>query len=230
MKPYYEHNGITIYHGDCLEIMPQLEPVDLVLTDPPYGVGKAEWDNFLNLQWLAVAKKKTVNIAFTSGHKFMYKYPEPDCLAAAVRAGSTQLQKKGGGFSHWEPILIYGEKLPNPDMVQIPANTKSGFLKHPCPKSEQLFKWILIKLTSPSETILDPFMGSGTTLVAAKQLGRKAIGIEIERAYCDIAIKRLQQEVLPFSNVEEGFHKGKESSQFSMLDPMTNGANSNEVS
>ena len=188
---------IELYNADCLIKMKDIpdKSIDLVLTDPPYGVNyeNSKWDSWLGLDWFNLAKEKCNNIAFTCGHKLMYKYPEPDCIAIAVRLGSIQLQKKGGGFSHWEPILIYGDKLPNPDVCKINANTGLGYLEHPCPKSEQLYRWLVEKLSEEGQTILDPFMGSGTTGVAAKELGRSFIGIEIDKGYYEIAQKRIAQ-------------------------------------
>ena len=88
-------------------------------------------------------------------------------------------------------MLIYGDKLPNPDMVQIPANTNAKQFGHPCAKSLLLYTWIISKLTNENDIILDPFLGSGTTAVACKQLNRKYIGIEINPDYCRIAKERL---------------------------------------
>ena len=200
MKPYYEHNGITIYHGDCLEILPELEPVDLVLTDPPYGIEYSTWDKTVPRpqDWLyqCIAKAKTVYV--TPGVNQGILYPQPTWTMAWFRPGSIQRTREGSGFSHWEPILVYGKYISNVDAKQIKAIPQKDAKGHPCPKPLELFKW----LVSPKVfiTILDPFMGSGTTLVAAKGLGRKAIGIEIEEKYCEIAVRRLAQEMLPFGS------------------------------
>jgi site-specific DNA-methyltransferase (adenine-specific) len=72
---------------------------------------------------------------------------------------------------------------------------------HPCPKPLGLMRWLVARVSKPNETVLDPFMGSGTTLLAAKDMGHRAIGIEIEERYCEIAAKRLSQEVLPLEDV-----------------------------
>ncbi|HDY68787.1 hypothetical protein LCGC14_0823270 [marine sediment metagenome] len=192
MKSYYSEDGITIYHGDCLDILPQLEKVDLVLTDPPYGVDFAEWDSGIPepVKWMGTVEVKTILI--TPGNGNQHFYPSPDWTLCWFRPGSVQRVRKGTGFSHWEPILLYGENNFSIDAKKFDANTNSKHWGHPCPKPLDLFKWLI----QESETILDPFMGSGTTLVAAKQLGRKAIGIEIEEKYCEIAVKRLAQREL----------------------------------
>lgn len=108
------------------------------------------------------------------------------------------------GFTCFTPILFYGRD-PRAGIGQLPsgisvteASEKNG---HPCPKPFTAWRWLLHKLApEPHETIHDPFSGSGTTLVASKQMGRKAIGIEIEERYCEIAANRLRQEVLQFED------------------------------
>ena len=84
-----------------------------------------------------------------------------------------------------------------PSVIQ--SNAVSERNGHPCPKPVEWMLWLVKWVSLEDETILDPFMGSGTTLVAAKQLGRRAIGIEIEERYCEIAANRLRQEVLEFA-------------------------------
>lgn len=74
---------------------------------------------------------------------------------------------------------------------------REGSSEHPCPKPEEFMRWLVGRVSLPGQTVLDPFMGSGSTLRAAKDLGRRAIGIEIEERYCEIAVKRLAQGVLP---------------------------------
>lgn len=189
MKPYYQDNAVTIYHGDCRAVLPTLPKVDLVLTDPPYGMGKAEWDNEIP-KWLPLVD--TFPVMAFCGVVGMRDYPTPDWVAAWVRVGSTQRIGHLGGFNNWEPILCYRlERLPN-DVFMVP-NTDH---KHQHPTCKPLKLFLRLVSTQQAHTILDPFMGSGTTLRAAKDLGRKAIGIEIEEKYCEIAAKRMAQEVL----------------------------------
>lgn len=200
IKPYYQDDYCTIYNGDCMEILPKLDHgggVGLVLSDPPYGVGYAEWDNGIpSFEWLTWARKNAKLVVFTPGNGSQYKYPEPNWTLAWARPGSVQ-RAFGGGFSHWEPIMVYGKNPYDVDCKVFPPNTFAGKIGHPCPKPLFLMTW-LISGSKTEGIVLDPFMGSGTTLRAAKDLGRKAIGIEIEEKYCEIAVKRLQQEVFDF--------------------------------
>jgi len=183
-----------IYNMDCIEGLSffNYKEIDLILTDPPYGVNHADWDKkMLSLDWFYLALTKAKTVAFTPGHKFMYKYPEPDCIISVVRPGSMQLQKKGGKFSHWEPVLVYGERLPNPDTVIIKANTNASKYGHPCAKSLKLFEWLLLKLSNEDELVVDPFCGSGTTAIACKKLRRSFIGIDINKEYVEMSKMRL---------------------------------------
>ena len=199
MKPYYQDDAVTIYLGDCREILPQLEPVDLVLTDPPYGVGYAEWDSRLIEGWLDICLKLSPLVLVITGTTHCEDYPRADWILSWARPGSVQ-RANGGGFSHWEPIKVYGRNPFDVDCKVFLADTRAGDLGHPCPKPLSVMKW-LIEGSKISGIILDPFMGSGTTLRAAKDLGRKAIGIEIEEKYCEIAARRMSQEVLDFGSV-----------------------------
>lgn len=207
MKPYYERGGITIYHGDCREILPNLEPVDLVLTDPPYNVGLdygatvddqredyaswcAEW--FELCEGIAPVIAVSCGIA-NVGMWHTIKTPLW-CIAWNKPAAMGRCTV---GFNNWEPVLLYGRP---PRVIAdaftaviVPDFSVEG---HPCPKPLRWGLWQVANLSPKDGTILDPFMGSGTTLRAAKDLGRKAIGIEIEERYCEIAAKRLSQEVL----------------------------------
>lgn len=198
-KPYYDHGGCTIYHGDCRNILPHLGPVDLVLTDPPYGVSYSTWDKSVPRpqDWLyrCIAISKTVYV--TPGNGQVVLYPHPTWTMAWFRPGSVQRCKESSGFSHWEPILVYGSHVASVDAKQIKAIPQLDANRHPSPKPIELFRWLLVP--EQFNLVLDPFMGSGTTLRAAKDLGRKAIGIEIEERYCEIAAKRLSQEVLQFA-------------------------------
>ncbi len=109
------------------------------------------------------------------------------------------------GFTCWQPILVYGkdpflEKSlgSRPDIIEHSETALN--LGHPCPKPENFWRKLMARCSvDQTDSILDPFMGSGTTLRAAKDLGRKAIGIEIEERYCEIAAKRMAQEVFSFT-------------------------------
>ncbi len=118
---------------------------------------------------------------------------------AWVRIGSTQRNGSLQGFNNWEPILTWGLRSLSNDVISI-ANVPDAN-GHPTPKPIGLILQVLHRL--PCDLILDPFMGSGTTLVAAKRLGRRAIGIEIEEKYCEIAARRVEAERLTlFEHVE----------------------------
>ena len=222
--PYYDHAGITIYHGDCLEIMPHLKKVDLVLMDPMYmdaniktestqrnrgNVSKGivvrgkDWEDipglkkpfnpqpfldypnvilwganhycsklFDNKRWLIWDKRKDVKSDDNS-----------DCeLAWTNKKGADRIFRylwKGICREGRENIAIQGSKY------------------HPFQKPVALMKWC-IGISKTKGLIGDFQMGSGTTLVAAKELGHRAIGIEIEEKYCAIAVERLAQEVFDF--------------------------------
>ena len=222
-SPYYDRDGITIYHADCREILPLLEPnsIDLVLTDPPYGVwlvnkktkrrenpfdADAYDDDPGNIKALIEDVIPTC-IAMSDramvfpGPAMMFNYPEPrtvGCVYNPSGAGSS-----AWGFQCMHPILYYGKDPYLQDGRGRRPNSMQdvqGYLDdigHPCPKPIKWMRWAVERASRHGETILDPFMGSGTTLRAAKDLGRRAIGIEIEEKYCEIAVKRLQQQVLP---------------------------------
>ena len=175
----------TLYHGDCLEILPTLPKVDAVITDPPYGMGKAHWDRFILTSWLALVIG--IPTACFCGVVGMRDYPPADWVGAWVRQGSTQRIGKLGGFNNWEPILFYWVARLDNDVIRTPNyHDDTG---HPTTKPIELMRQLVGKM--PAGVVLDPFMGSGTTGVACAQLGRKFIGIEIERKYFDIACERI---------------------------------------
>ena len=199
LKPYYQESGIVIYNADCREILPHLEPVDLVLTDPPYGIGErmqgGTWgaaEKYADFRRWDVAPSKSLigdiickgTHVIIWGANYFHMAPSRCWLAwdkqnavktmADVEFAWTNLDRPAKRFSWPVGVHAWG---------------------HPTEKPLELIKWT-IEESRTTGTILDPFMGSGTTLRAAKDLGRKAIGIEIEEKYCEIAAKRLAQEVL----------------------------------
>lgn len=212
MKPYYEHAGITIYHGDCREILPMLN-ADVLITDPPYGVdfegkntkhtdrqdeGYTTFDcPEIGAKIVALALKQVKRGLVFPGIRQMFRYPEPydvGCVFCPSGAGRGRW-----GWVCFNPVFFYGKRA---RIESYPASIESFDTApqsgHPCPKPERWMKWAVGLASLEGELVLDPFMGSGTTLRAAKDLGRRAIGIEIEEKYCEIAAKRLSQEVLAF--------------------------------
>jgi len=197
--------------GDCLEIMADMPDgcVDAVVTDAPYGVGidYASFDDTReNVKALAIASVPTwIRVAscalVTCGNGSQRLWPEPSwTLAWCIPAGAGCNR---WGFTCWQPILAYGpcpyharQKGHRPDMVTMTAT--SATVGHTCPKPLPLMEWIINRASCyPGDIILDPFCGSGTTCVAAKKLGRRWIGIEIDERYCAIARNRVRDTPRP---------------------------------
>lgn len=200
MKPYYEDDAVTIYCGDSREVLAGLAG-HAVVTDPPYGVGfkSAEWDNEIPGWWLDLAMASAPTVAFTTGPTTLWDYPRPDWLCCWYRPASCA-RSKVGGFSHWAPVLVYGKAAFPVDSINLHAikHAAPSWITHPSPKPLPLMAWMVEGTTAPGDLVLDPFMGSGTTLRAAKDLGRKAIGVELDERYCELAARRMAQEVLDF--------------------------------
>ena len=212
MKPYYEHAGITIFHGDCREVLPLLE-FDVLLTDPPYGIAHPT----------DYAKRGRGNLARCSDYVpvFADDAPfDPQHLmtpADTIIWGANYFADKLKAVSGW---LVWDKERPhNLDQstaelawtncvkgVRVFEHLWNGMMRaseneplsHPTQKPVALMKWCLQLRWVKDGVVCDPYMGSGSTLRAAKDLGRRAIGIEIEEKYCEIAAKRLSQEVLQF--------------------------------
>lgn len=205
MKPYYQDSAVTIYHGDCRDsfwLTPNAK-VDLLLTDPPYGIGKlmqggkntGHWNHLSqgnswdlespDIQFLLNAAKQQI---VWGGNYF--KLPINRCWLAWVKTNSVRTQAD---------MELAWTNLDQPARTFQAPTGGSYHREHPTQKPLELMAWC-ISLADAPVVVLDPFMGSGTTLRAAKDLGRKAIGIEIEEKYCEIAAKRMAQEVLPFTN------------------------------
>jgi DNA modification methylase len=201
VTPYYQDEAVTIYHGDCRGILPFLDPVDMAFADPPYGVG-FDYNGAEDAdpcRWAYELLRYIAPLVFvTPGIRNVHAWPAPTWMLAWAKPGSTR-RSDLGGFNEWEPILMYGKRRLYHDLRSLPsvANLAKGTTEgHPCPKPLKLLTWLVSEGTESGQTVLDPFMGSGTTLRAAKDLGRKAIGIEIEERYCEIAARRMAQEVL----------------------------------
>lgn len=236
--PYYSEGGITIYHGDCREILPLLDPVDVVITDPPYGVTALAWDVKVNgwagllksdclwcfgsmnfflsetfdgwryAQELIWEKHNGSNVhadRFRRVHELivqfyrgewrtLYKKPVVT-MTASKRTVRTKTRPTHFGKIDSTP---YESEDGGPLMMRsvLFAQSCHGYADHPTQKPIQVIAPLIEYSCAPEGVVLDPFAGSGSTLVAAKQGGRRAIGIEVQEVYCEIAAKRLAQGVL----------------------------------
>ena len=218
MKPYYQDEWVTIYHGDCREILPQLPKVDLVLTDPPYG---KQWARGIN----AFGDNPSLSEDYSS-LLWDRTRPPKECFDLIREQSSNQIIFGGNYFTDYLPPsncwLVWDKKgsigFQNPmsdcELIWTSFNTvvkkytfiQQGFVSdtkdkrlHPTQKPSELVYRILEDYSGPSDTILDPFLGSGTTAYCAKKLNRKCIGIEIEEKYCEMAANRCRQMVMDLS-------------------------------
>ena len=221
MKPYYQDESVTIYNADCRDVLPTLDNVDLVLTDPPYGIGLG-----------MVLKHGTSKFGGIHDQESSWnnEIPLKECFDLIYEKSDEQIIwgcnyfgafiRDVGRIVHDKELLIKNTKLrwSEADIASCSFQRRVTLYRyrwngnvqgdrinwnndgpdkrlHPTQKPLRLMKWC-IEQAPKSQTILDPFMGSGTTLRAAKDLGRKAIGIEIEERYCEIAANRMSQLVM----------------------------------
>jgi DNA modification methylase len=242
VTPYYQDEAVTLWCGDCRDVLPTLAQVDHVITDPPYderthgaqrrgsaktGRGKqfglsktsisverhvgfaalgADQMTELSAQFARLSQRWIVifcameqqavwmanltaagmeHVRFGIWHKpgstpqFSGDRPGTPCEAIEIaHPPGRKRWNGGGGFGMWTAPIV---------------KTQTGDRCHPTQKPEALMRDLVADFTDPGDTILNPFAGSGTTLVAAKRLGRKAIGIELNPAYCDVIMQRLRQ-------------------------------------
>jgi site-specific DNA-methyltransferase (adenine-specific) len=227
-KPYYDDGGgRVVFHGDCRELLPLIEQgtVDLVLTDPPYGISYVtSWRlrrdklrvpiaNDETLETVAEAWPMVMRVLNNNRHWYSFASPRRLAFADELFPGIKHVLAwdKGDrgtvgdlecGFGEaWEAIL-YGMKGRRALIGKRPRTvvrydwSSTMDPLHPTVKPIPLLRQIISWSTDEGEIVIDPFAGSGTTLQAAKDMGRYGIGIELEERYCEIAAKRLQQAVL----------------------------------
>ena len=213
---YHQEPAGVIYCGDCLKILPLLQDksIDLVLTDPPYGINlDTSYRKFINSP--QYEKVMNDNIKFDP-RPIIKQFCSIPIIIWGAQNFCNLLPEKPGWIA-WIKILKNGANIRQAEMELAWTNfikRSVGFrqtwigavrgseangrqLYHPTEKSIELFRWCISLAKKSIGTVLDPFLGSGTTAVAAKQLGRKFIGVEICEAYCKIAVDRLRQEELP---------------------------------
>lgn len=199
--------------GDCVETMRNIQSktVGLVITDPPYGIGKAEWDNAFPVNWIPEAWRLTDKMLVMPGEWALIEAANAignykGCIILHSRNGMTYGPL---GFGNWIPVLACGEWKAGARQNHLSFNVEtSEKIDHPSPKPLAAMLRLIGTYTDPDDLILDPFCGSGTTLVAAKMLGRRFIGIDIEKKYCNIAEERLRNTTPPLPFITEKQEQG----------------------
>lgn len=225
MKPFFNSNGISIFHANCEEILPRLRPasVDVVLTDPPYGIRYMARRKRPSEVPTSIANDDSLNALRSSlapidrvlkqdRHAYFFAGPTRigeavDAVAEFWRVKNLLVWDKGNagsrgdctaGYSlNWEAI-IYASKGRRPLQGPRPRAVYRFDWQawrdpvHPTVKPVAMMAWLLTKSSVQGELVLDPFMGSGVVLRAAAELGRRAIGIELEERYCEVAAKRIE--------------------------------------
>ena len=211
--PYHQEEAVTIYHGDCRQILPLLGRFDLLMADPPYGIGAAkegfyglkkrknsaaaprdyghsEWDNDTVEEWAMLLAREVCEKQIIWGGNY---YNLPPCKGPLV------WDKENGGTAFADGEMAWNNLG---TALRIKRHMWAGMLRkgqeersHPTQKPLEVIQWAILQAGDVT-TILDPWAGSGTTGHAAKNLGKKAVLIEREEKYCEIAAKRLSQEVL----------------------------------
>ncbi len=194
--------AVRLILGDCREVLPTLGKVDAVVTDPPYGIGFEYlnhdddpdiWFTLINdvlPLCKSIAQFIVMPCCAINRLPWWYANHKPDWLIAWYKGSPGHMSAVG--FNDWEPHVVWGRpSIPMHDHF----STKCRFDDngHPCPKPIQYATWLVSRAAVRDGTILDPFMGSGTTGVAAVKLGRRFIGIEIEPKYFDIACRRIEE-------------------------------------
>lgn len=228
-KPYYDEGGVTIYHGDALEVLPTIErgSVSAVVTDPPYVIGAVSagnmasksggWADMMNSAlWFTAWYREVDRVLHRRGSfwTFLNWRTQPVIMRAALDAAlpitSMAIWDKQwigpGGSQGLRPSYEMFALMAQPDFAikdrGLPDvwQSKVGSYKatgHPAEKPEKLVRRILAACSLNSdELVVDPFLGSGTTAVAAKALGLRCIGVEAEEGNCEMAAKRLGQGLL----------------------------------
>jgi hypothetical protein len=226
VKPYYEDKWVTIYHGDCREILPQLEALETVITDPIWpntkvnlpgadrpvelfkemcsALPRAErlvvqlgcdsdprflagissnWP-FLRVCWLDYARPSYKGrLLYTGDVAYAFGIPPAYIKGRQVMSGMCRSSRSDREYSRHTAANVHKKEFTSPDGMP-----------HPCARRLEHIRWLVYQFSD--RYVCDPFMGSGTTAVAAKYLGRKFVGIEISEEYCEIATKRLSQSVM----------------------------------
>lgn len=200
----------SIYAGDCRELVQSIPDgaVTLAFADPPYWVGfkyNGTTDrqmDYIEPLWLATELERIGNVAMITpsiGH--MYKYPEPRWVIAWHKPAAMG-RNVAGGVNAWEPILLYGKGRIDIDVLTAQVSAQSDAAFHKCPKPLKLMTQIVNYFTKPNDIVIDIMCGSATTLVAAKRLGRRFLGFEIDPEMAELSRRRLENTQPPLLTVD----------------------------
>ena len=218
MSIYYQDDHVTLYHGDSLDILPAIDGITAIVSDPPYGI------NYRSTSSRSVSAKASnwkpiagdskpfspqhmlgyPRVVLFGGNHFADKLPaSPGWLIWDKLNGLTS--KRHLGFNEqadcemvWTNINRPARLFSHRWMGMLKDSEKDEARLHPTQKPIVLMRWVLTHTTNQDDLICDPYAGSGSTLVAAKDLGRKVIGIELDEQYCEIIAKRCAQDVFDF--------------------------------
>ncbi len=225
LQPYYQDSYCRIYCGDAREIIPQLDPVESVVTDPVWPnctaplYGKEDPKAMLAEMWESfqeLPKRAAIHLGCDSDPRFLGAMPATLPFFRVAWLKIARVGYKGRLLMTGDVAYLFGDPprsrkgahvIPGECMDADGNGQQSG---HPCPRKVKHVSWLVNWWTNPEDTILDPFMGSGTTLLASKLSNRRCIGIEIDERYCEMAAARLTQEPLRLENAP-GERPGKES-------------------
>jgi DNA modification methylase len=211
IQPYYDDGVCMIVNGDALDVLRSTpdDSYDLGFADPPYNYG-VEYDGYADQRddyaewcatWFAELRRVARKVIVTPGHgnlPMWWEIQKPSGVGCWYKPGGTGSSHLG--WCEWEPWLYWGDRLGGGDVIRATLNpTFKSDVGHPCPKPVLLLEQLILK--TKAQSVIDPFMGSGTTLVAAKTLHRPAVGVEQSRRYCDVATARLTQETLDLGGV-----------------------------
>lgn len=227
-QPYYQDESVTLYHGDCLEVTEWLQ-ADVLVTDPPYGIAwdrpvtkgaKNAWHNDGIKGDADTSARDTIldlwgdekpaiifgslRAAYPENWRMMLVFQKPSATASGMFGAFLPWRKD------WEPIFVLGKEWPKePSMrssvvatSELSAGGYRGYATmtgHPHTKPIDVMSKLIE--ACPTGLIADPFAGSGSTLLAARNMGRRAVGVELEEKYCEMTARRLSQQAFIFDQV-----------------------------
>lgn len=212
IKPYYETKLGKLYLGNCLDILPELGQADIILTDPPYGMGyhsgrykydnpykKIVGDDKFPSELIPIFKEKARKAVFCFCRwDNLHEVEKPTSFIVWVKNNWSAGDLKNECGRMWEGILFYplekhDFKKRMPDVIDF-KRVPPTKIYHPTQKPVLLIDWLLRHTTEKMDIVLDPFAGSSTTAIACEGIGRQWIMIEISEEYAELSAKRIEAE------------------------------------